>query len=122
MVMLEFRGYENNKSFLLNVMSENLEEILKKTRCFMKVDFKIDFFCAVVVMLVGVDYYECKVNNIMIFNFKRRYRFSKKLVKRCLYIFREVGFSIIRGVSLNDFDKLVEFFRFKDYVFKIYTF
>lgn len=29
----ESRGYENNKSPLLNAMSENLEEILKKTRC-----------------------------------------------------------------------------------------
>lgn len=119
--MPESRGYENKKSPLLNAMSENLEEILKKTRCLMKVDPKTDPFCAAVAMLAGVDHYECKVNNTMIFNFKRRYRFSKKLAKRCLHIFREAGLSTSRGVSLNDFDKLAELPRFKDYVFKIYT-
>ena len=119
-VVPEARGYGHQRNKLFVQMKNKLEEILKQTRSLMKVDLRMDPFCAAVAMLAGVHHHKLTTLGRPVVNFRRLFSYKRKLYRECQVLFRQAGLTVSRGVRIDKFVKLGNLPRFSDYEFHIF--
>lgn len=110
--MFEFRRYENERKYIINMMNLCLDDVMKKTSFLYRVDSEMDSFCVAVFFLVVKYYFDCKRDNLLIVNFDRKFRVFLYLRRRCRMLYRKCNLFVNRGVCLDDFEKFVFLFEF----------